>query len=336
MSFDLPLRFFIKIFLFLVFIVFLWEIREIILIFLTAIILAAGLEVWAKYIQQKLKINYSLSVILIFFLLIFLVSIVFYFLLPIVLNEFKNALPNIFNLDKKELIDYPFVKDIIENFQNEANFYLANISKATFKILGGIGKIVLIIAISFYLAFQGRNFFENFLNYFLPNYWVRRILILWEISQVKFAQWISAEIILMTVVGILTFIGLSLIGTPYVGFLAIISGMLEIIPFIGPIITAILSGIFGLTVNLKTGILSVIVIILIQQLENHLLVPTIMKAKINLNPVAVILSLIIGGKIGGFIGVLIAVPFTSALIEILGYLKRQNFSFQDILKDEKG
>lgn len=333
MTIDFSLKFFAKIFAFLLLLIFIWEIKEIILIFITSVIFAAGIEVWAKYLYHQFKIPYVISVILIFFFIFLLVSMVFYLILPIALNELKSALPKFLTLNKSELGNYPFVKEIVENFQNQANFYLANISKLTLQLLGGLGKIILIIAISFYLSFQGKNFFESVLNYFLPTLWVKRILILWEISQVKFAQWISAELILMVVVGILSFIGLSLVGTPYASLLAILSGLLEIIPFIGPIITAILSGLLGLTVNLKTAILSVVVIILIQQLENHLLVPNIMKAKVNLNPVLVILSLLMGGTIAGFIGVLIAVPLMSALIEIFSYLKKQNFSFQDILKD---
>jgi len=331
---EVSFKFFLKIFLFLVFLVFLWEIREVILIFLTSVIFAAGIEVWARYLASKIKISYFLAVISIFIFLFFVVSLVFYLLIPIALNELKSAIPTIVNLKNSNLINYPFVREFIENFQEQVSFYLANISKVTLKLLGGLANLILIIAIAFYLALQGKNFFQNILSIFLPTYWVRRFMVVWEISQLKFAQWLSGELILMLIVGILTFIGLSVIGVPYAALLGILGGLLEIVPFIGPVMTAIIAGIISLSKNLYTAVLAIVVIGFIQQLENHVIVPNVMKSKVQLNPVLVILSLIIGGKIAGLIGILISVPFMSAVIEVIKFLKEQNFSLKDILKEE--
>jgi len=333
---ELSWRVFFKIFLFILFLIFIWEVRNIILILITSMIFSAGIEVWARFLANKIKIPYFLSVVLIFLGIFGFLSIIFYFLTPIFLGELKSAIPTILNLNKKEIIlSYPFLKEIIENFQDKIGFYLANLKNLTLNLLGGAINLFLIVVISFYLSIQGRNVLGSFLNYFLPDIWIRRIIILWEISQLKFAQWFMAEIILMIIVGFLAFIGFSIVGVPHSGLLGILSGVLEIVPFIGPTISAFAAGVIGLSEGIKTGILAVLVMIIIQQLENHVIVPNLMKQKINMNPVIVILSLMIGAKIAGIIGVLISIPFVGALIEILSFLKSQGYSLENIVKKEE-
>jgi len=328
-------KFFLKLFLFIAFLIFIWEIKDVILIFLTSLIFSAGVEVWSRFLSSKIKIPYQLSVVLIFLGIFGFLSIIFYFLIPIVLGELKSALPTILNLNKKEIVyEYPFLKEIIEVFQEKLSFYIANLTTLTLKFLGGALNLFLIIIISFYLSIQGKNVLGGFFSYILPDIWAKRILILWEISQVKFAQWIVAEIILMFIVGIMAFLGFSLVGVPYSLLLGIVAGVLEIIPFIGPVVSAFIAGIIGLSEGIKTGILAVLVMTVVQQLENHLIVPNLMKQRVNINPVIVILSLIIGGKIAGIIGTLISIPIVSALIEILKFLKSQGYSLENFFKEE--
>ena len=114
----------------------------------------------------------------------------------------------------------------------------------------------------------------------------------------------------MTMVGLLTFIGLSLIGVRYALPLSIIAGLLEVVPNLGPTISTIPSFLVALTQSYFLGFSTIALYFIVQQLENHIIVPMVMKKAVGLNPIITLIALIIGGKVGGAVGVVLAIPFT--------------------------
>ena len=124
----------------------------------------------------------------------------------------------------------------------------------------------------------------------------------------------------MTVVGLLTFIGLNLIGIRYALALAVLAGLLEAIPNLGPTISSIPAILLGFAVSPVMGVTALALYFIIQQLENNLIVPVVMKKAVGLNPIITLIALIVGGKIAGVLGVILAVPTTifieTVLIEI--------------------
>jgi len=126
--------------------------------------------------------------------------------------------------------------------------------------------------------------------------------------------------VLMFAIFILTFLGLTVLGVPYALSLAIIAGLLEIIPYIGPMLSAIPAIIIAFTVSPLTGFLVLVLYVLIQQFENHIIVPQVMRRAVGLHPVAVILALLIGFKLGGVLGAILAVPVATAISVFVGDL----------------
>ncbi len=131
--------------------------------------------------------------------------------------------------------------------------------------------------------------------------------------QEKMGHWLQGQLVLNVVVGGLIYLALFLLGVPYALVLALIAGFLEFIPNIGPIIATIFATVVALTVSPLVAIMTVTVFIIIQQLENHFIVPLVMKKVVGLNPVVVITVILIGFKLGGPLGALMAVPITTAL-----------------------
>jgi predicted PurR-regulated permease PerM len=125
----------------------------------------------------------------------------------------------------------------------------------------------------------------------------------------------------MTVVGLLNFIGFSLIGIKYALPLAVLAGLLEVVPNIGPTIAALPAFLIGISISNYTGVAALAVAFLVQQLENNLIVPVIMRHAVGLNPIITLIVLVIGGKIGGVLGLLLAIPaflfVESILLEVL-------------------
>jgi predicted PurR-regulated permease PerM len=125
----------------------------------------------------------------------------------------------------------------------------------------------------------------------------------------------------MTLVGVMTFIGLKILQIPYALPLALLAGFLEIVPSIGPILSAIPLVIIGFGISPVTGIAALALAFLVQQVENYVFVPKVMEKSVGLNPIAVLLSLAVGFKLAGVAGVVISVPiFLTIQILIKAYL----------------
>ena len=132
----------------------------------------------------------------------------------------------------------------------------------------------------------------------------------------RLGGWIRAEIVLMIIIGLLTFIGLTLLGIDYALPLAILAGFLEIIPNIGPFISAIPAVLVGLFISPLMALAVAALYFLVQQIENNFIVPQLMAKECGINPLITIIALIAGFKLGGVIGAVLAVPII-LLIEII-------------------
>jgi predicted PurR-regulated permease PerM len=134
---------------------------------------------------------------------------------------------------------------------------------------------------------------------------------------------LRGQLLVAFIVGVLMSFGFWLIGLDFWLILGMLSGFLNIIPFVGPWVGGVLGFVVGtVTDSVTTGLWAGVVAIVVQQIDNHLISPTVMRATVRLHPAVVVLVLILGGALDGFIGVLLAVPVTAALKIITGHLWR--------------
>ncbi len=138
------------------------------------------------------------------------------------------------------------------------------------------------------------------------------------------SSWFWGEIILMFVVGTMTYIGLNIIGMKYALALAVLAGLLEVIPSLGPIASSIPAILIGLSYSPIMGLYSTILYLIVQQLENNLVVPIVMKKATGLHPIITLIAMVVGGKLAGIMGVLLAVPSTIFIETIL--IESQKFA----------
>ncbi len=142
---------------------------------------------------------------------------------------------------------------------------------------------------------------------------VSRIL---SLIEERLGKWSRGEFILMLAVGIGMYLGLLAIGIPYALPLAVLAGILEIVPTLGPIVAAIPAVLIGLGISPLAGIGAAVVAFLVQQLENYILVPKIMQKSAGISPLVVLLSIAIGAKLMGITGIIVAVP-TVIILQVL-------------------
>ena len=205
------------------------------------------------------------------------------------------------------------------NLATDTSGGLINIASGIF---GGVFSFILIIVLSFYLAAQEEGV-EKFLKIITPLKNEKYIIDLWKRSQRKIGYWMQGQLLLGIVVGVLVYLGLMILGIQNALILAVLAGVLEIIPYFGPILSAIPAIILGFaTGGLTMGLLVLGLFIIIQQFENHLIYPLVVKKVVGVSPIIVILALIIGAKFAGFLGILLSVPVTAALMEFIDDVQR--------------
>jgi predicted PurR-regulated permease PerM len=158
---------------------------------------------------------------------------------------------------------------------------------------------------------------ENFIRMIIPKHNEEYTIGLWKRVERKLGLWMQGQLLLGVVIGTVVFAGLSIIGVPYALLLGIIAGVFEIVPVVGPIFSAFIGVIVALMIDPVLAILTLIFYIIVQQVENNILVPLLMKKMTGLNPIVIIVSLLIGWELGGILGMLIAVPLATIVSELL-------------------
>ncbi|MCX6717821.1 MAG: AI-2E family transporter [Candidatus Taylorbacteria bacterium] len=343
---------------------FLFVIKDLVLVVLVAIILASGIEpiiVWFN----KYKISRLPAAIISFVGFFGIFAGLIFFFVPSVLNEtsdFLNKLPkyldsatlwNPLNIDSGKVTESQkvvqglsdginnsaqFVKDSSLNNTSGISDLVKNIQEITSNVTGGFLNIVstvfggllsfiLIIVLSFYLTVQ-EDGVGKFLGIITPIRHEKYVIDLWKRSQKKIGHWMQGQLLLAIIVAVLVYLGLMILGIKNALLLAVFAGLLEVIPVFGPVISAIPA---ILSAFLDGGITSTLLVVglyvIIQQFENHLIYPLVVKKVVGVSPIIVILALIIGAKLAGFLGIVLAVPVVSALMEFVEDIEKKKIVF---------
>jgi predicted PurR-regulated permease PerM len=126
--------------------------------------------------------------------------------------------------------------------------------------------------------------------------------------ELRMGGWMRGQLILMIVIGFTTYVGLSLLGIRYALSLAFVAGLLEVIPIIGPIVSSIPAFLVAASTSLFSGGVTLILYLIIQQLENNIIVPYVVNKTAGINPIMTLVALSVGGRLGGLLGAILAVP----------------------------
>lgn len=198
--------------------------------------------------------------------------------------------------------------------QQELATFSSEAVNITVNIFKDVISLVSILVVSVYMLLD-REKIENYGTSFFGNRQERAKKTLRTIED-KLGAWLRGQVVLSLLIGILVYFGLSILGIESALPLAIIAAFMEVIPVIGPIISAIPAVLIALTISPVTAGLVAGLYFAIQQIEGHLVVPQVMKKAVGLNPLLVILAVSIGGRLLGIGGALLAVPI-AAVIQII-------------------
>jgi predicted PurR-regulated permease PerM len=182
-------------------------------------------------------------------------------------------------------------------------------------VAGGIFGLITILILTFYLLVEADSLRNTMLRLF-PRRDRPRVAAASRDITVKVSAWLGGQMVLGAIIGASSAIGLWLLGIPFFYVLALISGIGELIPVVGPVLSAIPAIAVASTVSLNKVLLVIVFFVVQQQFENHVLVPKVMQRQVGVSPVTVIVALLIGGKLLGIVGAILAVP-TAAILQVV-------------------
>lgn len=185
-----------------------------------------------------------------------------------------------------------------------------------------IAVVVLAPVLAIYLLIDMKRFKKNTLELTPPRHRNEVAYVGGEVGT-ALGSFVRGQLLVSLIVGIASSIGMWAIDLPFWLLIGIISGFLNLIPFVGPVVGGALAALVALlSGDLWQAVWAVLIMIGIQQVDNHLITPMIQRQRVNLSPLVIVLALIIGGALAGLLGVLVAIPVTAAVRIVVGHLWR--------------
>lgn len=312
---TLSMNTFLKLLLIVLAVAFVYQIRDVLIVIFVALVLAAAIDPWITALERR-GIPRGVGIAIIFISLIAFISLVLIALVPLLadqLTQFVNAFPDLY---AKGFSLIQGVKDqtILDGLQKgveSLNSAVGQLTQGFFSgvvgFFGGVFTFISIFVLTFYLTMEEQGMKRLAVD-LAPAKYRPYLSKLFHRIEERLGHWLRGQLFLGLIIATVTYIGLSIIGIKYALVLALIAGITELLPAIGPFIGAIPAIIVALSQQPILAVWVAGMYLVIQQLENHFIVPKVMSKASGLNPVIVIISLLVGAKVAGMIGVILAVP----------------------------
>jgi len=285
----------------------LWLVRDLLFSLFIAFIVMSAVKPPVTFFEKK-GIPRKLTTFLVFLFLFSFFGFLLSWIIPPLTQEitlFVKYAPIMFRR-----IDSPILS--LFNFQSITQ-YIPGVTNQALSIAKGVVSntmfIVSTVFFSFYFTAES-DIIEKIVTRFFNEPKSKRAIVLFNRIEKRMSSWLWGELLLMTVIGCMTFVGLNLIGVKYALPLAIIAGLLEVIPNLGPVLSTVPAFFIAITQSYFLGFSTIALYFVVQQLENNIIVPYIMRKAVGINPIVTLIALIVGGRIGGVLGVLLAIPLT--------------------------
>lgn len=328
---------------------FLGQISEIILIFFISILFAAALDPTVDTLA-KYRIPRGVSVIGIFIILIFILGFFISQLVPLVaveMVELVKTLTNLFNkfandeiqnlsflepvrpvlqdfleqVDKEAIIEQ--VKNYVESLGSELQKFAGDTFGVIKAVFNGIFNFILVLILTFFLTIEEKNVNQFFVSLF-PSKHGQYVIEKMEAIKLKIGLWLRGILSLMVIMFTLSLIGFLILGIDYALTLAMMLGIAELMPVVGPIMATVPGVLVAFNESPWLAVWALGLYLLLQQIESNITIPIVMRKAVGLNPIVIILSMLIGYTSLGILGMIIAIPVaTSVSIFVSDYTTKE-------------
>ena len=310
----------IKIVFVLLLLVFLYNIITVVGIVFVAWVFASAMDPLIDR-MQRWKIPRGISILLIYLVAAGVLTLVGWMMIPPLVDQIKELSENFPAYYDQVLAFLPSTEglDIQKTVQNSLGSLAESLGSlggsvvsAAASVLNLVVGVIAVLVIAFYMTIH-ENSIRKFLQIIAPIRYQPYLIQKMHTIQRKLGSWLWGQIILMLIIGILAFIGLKILGVQYALLLAIIAGIGEFIPIVGPIVSAVPAVFFAFADSPFKALLVIILFIVIQQLENHIIVPKVMHKAVGLNPLIIIFAMLVGAQLAGLVGVIVAIPASTII-----------------------
>lgn len=295
---------------------FMYFVKDILLLFFISIFVAALVNNGVKYFSKYIK-NRTLAVLLIYAIVVLIFSLVFVVLIPVLITQVSELHSNWPYYTSRLLNFVPDMwHDRVSSFlQLESIDWQSTMGEMLITLrsfFGGVFNLIVVFALSFYMSLEEKAW-DKVIKFILPTKYYKRVVVVLGKIEKQLSYWFQAQLTLCVIVSLLAYIGLTILGVKFALVLAMLAFIGEIIPYLGPIVSTFFATLFASLHSPLIMFLVFIWFVIINQLENHVLVPNIMKKAVGLNPIITILALLIGVEIAGIAGALLAIPMATIL-----------------------
>ncbi|MDO8470919.1 MAG: AI-2E family transporter [bacterium] len=280
---------------------------------------------------SRFGIPRGISVVSVYLAFCGILALTLYSISPFFVNEiqrFSQLLPQYLQVAAPPLKGFgqeafSTIQGVLTALGDNAQKVASNVLAGLFAVLGGIFSAIFVLSIAIFLSLEEKSV-ERFISFLFPKVHEPMALSLWRRAQKKVTGWFISRLLSSAFVGLLMFVTLFLFDVKYLFSLSLLAGILNFIPVVGPLVTALFLGVVVAFDSFTKALLVLLAFTLIQQIENNVLTPILTKRFVGLHPVLVLLALTIGGKLWGVMGAVLAVPLVGILFEFLhDFLERR-------------
>lgn len=324
---DIPTRTILRLLAVFLGVVALYLILDLVVLLLLSIVLASGIAPIVSWFERR-GVPRLLGLLTVVIVGLATVSLLLFFVIPPFLKdltEFAESFPVYTQLLLKELRPIGIAPDSaigqgLTQVLHELTIYLgrgvASLPALALQLFGGVVATASVLLVTFYLALE-RDGVEKFLRLFAPKTEESYVIDLWRRAQKQIGAWAQGQLLLMALIGVVSYVGLSFLGVEYALLLAILAALFEIVPIVGPIVAGGAAVAVSIFQSAELALFVLLFYTAVQQLEGHVIVPLLYRRILRLHPVIVIFALLVGARLAGVIGILLAVPLAAVFTEFL-------------------
>ena len=307
----------------------LWEVRGALLLIYISALIAIGLSPLVNELERdrflRQRVPRWAAILVIYICIIAALVAIASMVIPAVVMQARDLareFPRLLHQGQQWLINHGVLtreisaaEAVQQTAPSTAQDTLGLVANAVLGVIGGVFGLITVLVLAFYLLVDSSALILVFLRLF-PREKRTQVNDACRRVTKKISAWLGGQLLLGGIIGSTAALGLYLMGVPFFWVLALIAAVGEMIPIVGPILSAVPAIIVALSVKPTLALAVIVFFIAQQQLENHLLVPKIMQRQVGISPVFVIIALLIGGSLLGVIGAILAVP-TAAILQVL-------------------
>lgn len=289
-----------------------FQIRDILLLLFISFIFMSAMRPGVDTLERR-KIPRIIAVLMIYVVVIGVLVLFGTLIVPPLVSEtvrLANNLPQYLGT----MPDY--INANVNSFFAQLAPITQNLAKITIGVFSNIVTVFTVLVLNFYFLLEHKQL-HQFLDMFVGKETGDNVARVIHKIEDRMGAWVRGELLLMLIIGLMSYLGLTILGVNYALALAILAGLLEVVPFIGPIISAVPAVLVAFTISPGLAVAVIALYFIIQQFENNLIVPSVMQKAVGIPPLASLLALMIGGKLGGTIGIVLAVPLLLVIQSIV-------------------